>query len=180
MHLKDVAVLALLFLGTPLTGWAQTAEELRAWDETRAAELKRLPRVVRSYANSIGCAVWFDPKNVVRWEGTPGVEYVALISLDEGCAGGSRSWRSVLVAVHEGAWGKLFVHAKYSLPELTSMQFPQMIDSLYNTKDGVRFVGRIPQGNDPDNVPTKRVSGTVAWSGQEWTVRGGECSAPQC
>lgn len=180
MQRKDVAVLALLLLSVSSPGRAQTGEDLRAWDQMRARELERLPGVVRAYANSIGCEVAFTPKNVVRWEGAPGVQYVALVALDVGCSGGSRSRRSVLMGVREGAWGKLFVDATYSLPELTSMQFPQLIDSLYNTKDGVRFVGRIPQGDDPDNRPSRRVSGTVVWSGREWTVLGGECGIEQC
>ena len=126
--------------------------------------------MVRSYANAIGCEVRFDPRNVVRWEGAPGVRYVALVTLDEGCSGGSRSWRTVLVGVREGAAGRLFVHAGASLPERTSAQFPQWIDSIRNTADGVRFVGHVAQGDEPDNRPSKRVSGTVVWSGQEWAV----------
>lgn len=180
MQLKDVAVVAFLFLGIPLPGWSQTAEEIRVWDETRARELARLPVVVRSYAHSIGCHVWFKPENVVRWEGIPEIKYVALISLDDGCAGGSGTWKSVLVAVREGASGKLYVHPAYSLAELTSMQLPQMIDAIYNTEHGVRFVGRIPQGDDPNNNPSKRVSGTVVWSGKEWTVPDGECIVQYC
>ena len=181
MQPKDVAVSALLFLCIPLPAWPQTADEIRAWEAMRARELERLPVAVRSYANSIGCAVTFRPKDVVRWEGAPmEVKYVALISLDEGCAGGSGTWRSTFVAVREGAYGKLFVHARYSAPELTSMQFPQLIDAIYTTRKGVRFVGRIPQAGEPDSGPSKRVGGTVAWSGQEWAVLDGECTVQQC
>lgn len=181
MRLRNMAATVLLFLIIPSSGWAQTAGDIRAWDEMRARELERLPKTVRSYANSIGCSVTFRPGDVVHWEGVPSeIKYLALISLDEGCAGGSATWRSTLLAVREGEYGKLFVHARYSLPELTSMNFPQLIDSIYNTASGVRFVGRIPQADDPANRPSKRVSGTVIWSGKEWEVLDGPCSVDQC
>lgn len=181
MQFKDVAMSLLLLIGIPLPGWSQTAEELRAWEDTRARQLERLPMAVRSYAASIGCAVTFRPKDVVRWEGAPTeVKYLVLITLDEGCAGGSGTWKSALIAMREGEGGKLFVHPKYSVPELTSMQFPQLIDAIYSTRHGVRFVGRIPQGNDPSNRPTKRVSGTVIWSGEGWGILDSECAAEQC
>ena len=180
MRIKDVAVVVLSLAGIALPAWPQTADDIRAWDEMRANELRRLPERVRSYAESIGCNVEFEPRNIVRWEGTPGIRYVALITLDDGCAGGTRNWRSAFVAVREGAHGKLYVHSEYSSPEVTSMQFPQLIDVLYNTAHGVRFVGRVTQDNDPANRPSKRVVGTVAWSDRGWVVLDGECSVKDC
>jgi hypothetical protein len=180
MRLKDVAMLTVLLGCVSMPAWAQTAEDIRVWDEARARELKRLPKVVRSYAESIGCRVAIEPTNVLRWDGPPEVKYIALISIDAGCAGGSRSSRSIFVAVREGAGGKLYVHGTYSLPELTSMRFPRWMDSISSTKHGIRFAGRVMRADDPDNKPSRRVSGTVGWSGQGWVVLDGECAVNGC
>lgn len=175
MRLHRTAIIALLCC--PLPGWAQTAHELREWEAMEARGMERLPDAVWSYANSIGCNVSFNPSNIARWKGTPGVHYIALVRLDEGCSGGTGSWRSIILAVRQGANAKLFIHPDYSLPRLTSEAFPQMIDSISATKNGVRFAGRIHQAHDDHNNPSSPVAGTIVWSGKEWAILDGPTSA---
>lgn len=168
---RKICLVLMMMLGTPLSAGSQTAHDIKAWEERKAEALKQMPEVVESYANSIGCNVSFKPRNFVRWQGDPGVRYIALVSLDESCAGGSASWRSIVIALREGAHAKLLVHPGYSLPELTSPRFPQLIDSISTTPHGVRFAGRVPDADDPQNMPSEAVSGIIVWSGTEWTFR---------
>lgn len=169
MRLHHVTLIALLCC--PLFGWAQTPDDLREWKALEAKAVAALPDVVRSYANSIGCNVSFESSNIARWTGNPAVHYIALVTLDEGCSGGTRSWRSIIVAVRRGANAALFINPDYSLPMLTSEEFPQMIDTLSATKDGVRFVGRSPQGQDSSNNPSRPITGKVVWTGEKWATR---------
>lgn len=168
MRLHHKAFVALFCC--PLLGSAQTPHERREWQAMEARGIEGLPDVVRSYANSIGCNVSFDSSNVARWKGNPGVHYIALVTLDEGCSGGTRSWRSIILAVRRGANASLFIHPDYSLSKLTSEAFPQMIDSISATKDGVRFTGRIPRARDDHNNPSRHVTGKIVWTGKEWAM----------
>lgn len=168
MRLRYIILFALLC--SPLPGWPQTAHELREWEAMEARGLEHLPDAVRSYANSIGCNVSFNPRNIARWKGAPGVSYLASVALDEGCSGGTGSWRSIILAVRQGANAKLFIHPDYSLPTLTSQAFPQMIDSISATEHGVRFTGRVPQAHDDHNNPSRPVAGTIVWTGKEWST----------
>lgn len=169
MRLRYIAFMALLC--SPLLAWAQTAHELREWEAIKARAFERLPGTVLSYASSIGCNVSFNPNNIVRWKEEPGVRYIALVTLDVGCSGGSRSWRSIVLGIRQGANAALLIHPDYSLPALTSNAFPQMIDSISATSHGVRFAGRVPQRNDSANSPSRRVEGTIGWNGKGWDVR---------
>jgi len=171
MKLKRKMYLILMMLGTPLSVGSQTVHDINAWEERKAEALKHMPEVVESYANSIGCNVSFNPRNFARWQGSPGVQYIALVVLDEGCAGGSATWRSILLALREGANAKLLIHPGYSLPELTSPRFPQLIDSISATPHGVRFTGRVADADDPPNTPSDTLNGIIVWSGTEWTFR---------
>lgn len=169
MRLRHIVLMALLC--SPLSGWSQTAHELREWEVIKVRGVERLPDAVRAYANSIGCNVSFNPNNIARWKGDPGVRYIALVTIDEGCSGGSGSWRSIILGVRQGANATLFIHPDYSLPKLTSEAFPQMIDSISATEHGVRFAGRVAQAHDNQNNPSKPVTGTIVWAGKEWAVR---------
>lgn len=172
MHLKYLIACFLTFAWLPLSSLAQTAKDIEDWEQKKREELAILPKTVQSYASSIGCNVTFDPKNVVRWQGNPtGVSFLALIAIDVGCAGGSASWRSFFVAIRRGAYGELYVYPEYSLQDLTSSRFPQTIDSIVSSEEGVRFSGRVVQGNDPGNNPSQQVTGVVVWSGAEWTFQ---------
>ncbi|MGH8054575.1 MAG: hypothetical protein ACREP4_11725 [Stenotrophomonas sp.] len=168
MRLRHIVLMALLC--SPLPGWSQTARELREWAIMGPRGVERLPDAVRSYANSIGCNVPFNPNNLARWEGDAGVRYIALVTLDEGCSGDTGSWRSILLAVRQGANATLLIHPDDSLPKLSSEAFPQMIDSISATVHGVRFAGRVPQVHDDHNNPSKPVAGTIVWTGREWAV----------
>lgn len=171
MRLKHlIACLTLAWL--PLSGLAQTAKDIEDWEQKKQQELAMLPKVVQSYASSIGCNVTFDPKNAVHWQGNPkDVSYLALISIDVGCAGGSASWRSLFLAIRQGSYGKLYIYPEHSLPDLTSSKFPQTIDSIVSSEEGVHFSGRVVQGNDPGNNPSRHVTGMVVWSGVDWTPK---------
>ncbi|MCD9088385.1 hypothetical protein [Stenotrophomonas sp. SY1] len=170
MRAQSFTAFFLSLLCFPAVCVAQATKEIEAWDQTGRSELATLPTVVRAYANSIGCNVWFDPKNVVRWQGEPGgIRYLALISMDVGCAGGSRSWRSAFIALREGASRKLYVDPEFSGE--TPAEFPQTMDSLVNTNEGVRFIGRVWRPGDTDNRASLVVRGKVAWSGSDWTSR---------
>ncbi|MGH8055038.1 MAG: hypothetical protein ACREP4_14090 [Stenotrophomonas sp.] len=170
MRARFVTALLLLLMCFQAPGSAQTVGDIEAWEQLGRRELATLPAVVRAYANATGCAVLFDPKNVVRWDGEPReVRYLAFVSMDVGCAGGSRSWRSVFIAVREGASRRLFVAPEFS--GKTPLEFPQAMDSLVNTEDGVRFTGRAWQPGDTDNRPSSNVGGRVIWSGSGWTSR---------
>ena len=140
MRIKLLIACFLPLACLPLSCFAQTAEDIEGWEQKKQKELSVLPEIVRSYANSIGCNVSFEPRNVVRWQGQPrDVSYLALIAIDVGCAGGSASWRSLLLAIREGEYGKLYVYPEYSLPDLSASKFPQFIDSIVNSEEGVRF-----------------------------------------
>lgn len=172
MRLKHLIACLSILAWLPLSGLAQTAKDIEDWEQKKRQELTTLPKVVRAYANSIGCSVNFEPENVVRWQGNPrDVSYLALIAIDVGCAGGSASWRSLFLAIRRGAYGKLYVYPEYSLPDLTSSKFPQAIDSIVSTKEGIRFSGRFVQGNDLGNNPSRQVTGMVVWSGTKWAFQ---------
>jgi len=162
MRIRHIVLMSPLC--SPLLGWAQTAHELSEWEVIEARVVERLPDIVSSYASSIGCNVSFNPNNIARWKIDPEVRYIALVTLDEGCSGGSRSWRSIILAVRQGANATLFIHPDYSLPKLTSEAFPQMIDSISATEHGVRFAGRVPQAHDNQNNPSRPVAGTIVWT----------------
>lgn len=172
MRLQPLITCLLMLACAPLSCPAQSVEDIEQWEQKRQGELAALPRTVRAYADSIGCAVAFEPRNVVRWRGQPeGVHYLALIAIDSGCAGGSRSWGSIFIAIHEGAYGKLYVLPAYSHSGVISGRFPQAIDSIISNNGEVRFSGRVAQGNDPGNRPSRQTGGTVIWSGIEWAPR---------
>ena len=171
MKVKTLLFVTILILSHPICGWSQTADEIKDWDQRVAMERAALPKLVKTFSDAIGCNVTFDPRNVVRWHGDPQVSYVALVALDEGCSGGSRSWRSVFVAIRTGAYGKLYINLKYSSPEFTSFRFPQTIDSISSLDDKVTFLGRRVKPGDPDSSPSERVSGVIFWSGTNWSFQ---------
>lgn len=161
-------LLAAIFAG-PVSGLSQTAAELRDHDRQRARERAAAPELVRAFAEVIGCNVGFDPANVMRWHGNPEVRYIALVTLDAGCSGGSRSWRPVFVALRAGAHGKLYVNPAYSAPEFTSPAFPQVVDSIFSVGTAIHFAARSAMPGDPDSHPSQRWTGTVMLTASGWS-----------
>lgn len=150
-------------------GTSQTAAELRDHDRLAARE-RAAPERVQAFAQTMGCNVVFDHANVVvRWHGNPEIRHVALVTLDAGCSGGSRSWRPLLIALRAGTHGNLYVNPEYSAPGFTSAAFPQAMDSISSVGGTVRFFGRRAMPGDPDSHPSRQVTGTVFLTASGWT-----------
>lgn len=171
-------VLLAAIFAWPVHGLSQTAAELRDHDRLAAWERAAAPERVGAFAQAMGCNVLFDHANVVRWHGNPEIRHVALVTLDAGCSGGSRSWRPLLIALRAGTRGKLCVNPEYSAPGFTSPAFPQAMDSISSVGGTVRFSGRRAMPGDPDSHPSREVTGSLFLTASGWAPHRGSSGIP--
>src|SRR6202008_1682684 len=74
-----------------------------------AQTLGKVAAVTLRYANSLGCAVTLDKRNIVPFRMDDRDLFVVLYSLDVGCSGGSAMSRPAFAALERSAYGAVYV-----------------------------------------------------------------------
>jgi hypothetical protein len=143
-----------------LTGHAQAATDVKTEDKVAS--------VATSYAESLGCAVTFDKRNVVPYSIEGNNLFIVLYSIDVGCSGGSAMSRPALAALERNVYGNFYVRPEYSSPLSTSDQFPASTDRLFLKSGRLRFAGRELGPNDALCCASVPVEGWVSFSRGQW------------
>lgn len=156
--LRWASILAAAILG--LAGQAQGATDLKTVD--------KVAKVAKGYAESLGCAVTLDKRNVLPYSIEGQKLFMVLYSIDLGCSGGSAMSRPALAVLERNAYGNFYVRPEYSSPLSMSDQFPAATDRLF-LKDGrLRFAGRELGPNDALCCASVPVEGWVRFSQGQW------------
>jgi hypothetical protein len=165
-------LLAVIIVLLPLTASSvvEANGDDQGWrDRIKAAEAN-IPAVIEQYATSIGCAFHMEQRNIVPYmlKGNP--VFVAVISLDNLCTGGSAMSRPVFVIVeHGGPADSIVVNAEYSAPHQTSEDFPQTVTDLF-LKDGELWYKALEHDFTKDALccPSVPVTGRVVCKNGAW------------
>jgi len=133
-----------------------------------AKTLGKVAAVTLSYANSLGCAVTLDKRNIVPFRMDDHDLFVVLYSMDVGCSGGSAMNRPALAALERNPYGAFYVRSEYSSPLSTSDRFPAATDRIF-LKDGrLGFEGRELGPNDALCCASSRVEGWARFEHGQW------------
>jgi hypothetical protein len=125
-------------------------------------------KAVKSYANSIGCAVNLDERNVVPYEIDGESVAVTLYSIDLGCSGGTAMSRPAFAVVRQNVYGA-YVDPRYSSPLQTSEEFPQHTERLFARHGQLWYSGKeFNFETDALCCPSIRVEGKVQFREGKW------------
>src|ERR1700758_3256811 len=83
-----------------IAGLAQAAPDAKTLGKVAAVTLR--------YANSLGCAVTLDKRNIVPFRMDDRDLFVVLYSMDVGCSGGSAMSRPALAALERNTYGAFY------------------------------------------------------------------------
>lgn len=134
----------------------------------REAE-RNIPKVIKQYAESIGCSSYLKRNNVVPYEMDGGKAYVAVIHLDNGCSGGVAMSRPVFILLKPAAFQMIKVDTDHSAPHQTSPKFPSLISRLYVRNGALWFQGKaFDLAKDANCCPSIYVTGRITYRKGEW------------
>ena len=119
--------------------------------------IANIPRLVRTYGETIGCDFYMQGSNVAPYDLDEKGEYVALFVIDEGCSGGNAMFRPVLALLRWGAGNKLYIDVNRSTPRAADA-LPQGTSKLFVRGDELRFSGVASWWDH------QRVAGRLSWS----------------
>jgi hypothetical protein len=157
-------LLLLLSLFSPLS----LAEALPP-PESSQAILVKVAAVVESHAKTLGCSVSVNPKTILPYRLNNEPMYLAVYSADIGCSGGNTMHRPVFVAVTPGAYGKYFIDPRYSSPQQTSNEFPQLISELFIQAGELWYKAlELDPAKDSLCCPSSVVTGRVQFEKGAW------------
>jgi hypothetical protein len=156
--LKWSRILASAILG--LAGQAQAATDVKTID--------KIANVATGYAESLGCAVTLDKRNILPYSIEGKNQFIVLYSIDVGCSGGSAMSRPALAVLERNAYGNFYVRPEYSSPLSMSDQFPASTDRLFLKNGRLRFAGRELGPNDALCCASVPVEGVVNFSQGQW------------
>ena len=141
----------------PAAGTLEPSEE--------GVPLERIEKVLKAYAETLGCEFKFDPKNVVEFDMTGDQmlqRYVALFFLDTGCTGGSGMGNSLFAVLEQGPRGEVLVQPELSQPTVPSFGFPRFIERIFVKGNQLWYSGKVPDwSRDAPNFPSVPVEGQV-------------------
>lgn len=168
-------VLALLMLMLSWPCWAgpsqRELEDIQAWEAAHLAAEQTIPALLERYGNAIGCAFAFNPGNVVKYRIQKQPVFVAVISLDVGCSGGTSMSRNLLVTMKYGDYHRISVDPERSRPSLTPTDFPKRLERLYVENGEILFSDFKPDWTkDALCCATQPVKGKVSFSDGGWQV----------
>lgn len=162
-YLNTVAGLRRWCLGFVLSCVASLAQAA-----PDAKTLGKVAAVTLSYANSLGCAVTLDKRNIVPFRMDDRDLFVVLYSIDVGCSGGSAMSRPAFAALERNTFGAFYVRPEYSSPLSTSDRFPAATDRIF-LKDGrLVFQGRELGPGDALCCASARVEGRARFEHGQW------------
>ena len=132
--------------------------------------VRNIPKIIEQYANTLGCAIFIESKNVVQFKIDNERDYVALFSFDVGCSGGSAMSRPVFVLLtSKYSYPKIYIEGKYSIPSQTSEAFPSQVDSIYVENGKLKYKAREYNfATDPLSSPSVVVTGEVEFKNGFW------------
>ncbi|ADE10620.1 hypothetical protein [Sideroxydans lithotrophicus] len=99
--------------------------------ETAEIPTEKIVGAITRYANKVGCFIYMDEENIVRYEIQGSPYFIAMYSIDTGCTTGNNMHRPAFAALSTDKRGKVFVVEKYSTPKQTPDNFPQNIVRIY-------------------------------------------------
>lgn len=121
----------------------------------------KIEKVLRAYAESIGCDFSMTRKNIVEididQDKYQDKEFVALFNVDAGCAGGSGTGKSSFAVLkYRDIFHKdmIYVLPELSEPSIKSYGFPRLIDRLYIKNGQLWYGGKTYKDGDAYNSPT--------------------------
>jgi len=146
-------------------------------ETTRAAKVRIPARAIakslRSYADSIGCLLAFDPKNVVKFNasGSGGSsEYVVLFVIDPDCSGGSAMAFRALAVFEETEPHRVFVRPALSFP-IAENELPPFTERLFVEDGKLMYDGLdFDAAKDPLCCPSIPVRGQLTFRNGTWVT----------
>lgn len=130
--------------------------------------LAKIEKVLREYANTVGCDFSMNRKNIVEIDidkdENEEKEFVAIFNIDAGCLGGSGTGKSsVAVLKYRDIFHKdiIYVRAELSEPSVASYGFPKLIERLFIKNGQLWYAGKINKDGDANNLPTSSVQGQI-------------------
>ncbi|MDF3868438.1 hypothetical protein P3W53_28540 [Pseudomonas denitrificans (nom. rej.)] len=163
---RVMALAAMLLLWSGLARADGTDEEEWARHQARmAVKAKAIPSMVERYAELVGCAVAFDPKNVVPYTVRGRSGFIAVLGLNEDCGGGVTMNIPYVVAVRWGGYETLLIDPVMSK---AANNLPRVIDRVWLDGAIVRYAGREASASDAACCASKPVSGTITYQNEQW------------
>ncbi len=135
-----------------------------------AKTVAKVTAVTLNYANSLGCAVTLDRRNIVPFRMDDRDLFVVLYGIDVGCTGGSAMSRPALAALERNPYGSFYVLPEYSSPSSTSDRFPAATDRIFLKGGRLRFEGRELGPNDALCCASSRVEGWARFEHGQWVA----------
>src|ERR1035437_7111654 len=144
-------------------------------ETTYAAEAELPARAItkslRSYADSIGCLMAFDQKNVVEFNVSgPGgnSEYVALFVIDPDCSRGSAMAFRALAVFEKTESDRVFVRPTLSFP-VAENELPPVTERLFVEDGKLMYEGLdFDVAKDPLCCPSIPVRGQLTFRNGTW------------
>jgi len=170
--MKKICACCNIFLLISPICLSQTESEEKAYLALFANPEQKIIPVLKQYANSIGCAYDFNPKNIVQYSNVSEKSFVVLFSLDVGCSGGNAMSRPVIALMQFSELGKVYVNPKYSMPSQTSEKFPSHTEIIYLENGNLKFKAReYDFAKDPLSSPSVIVTGEIELKNGFWQPR---------
>ena len=162
MKLNWIKTSLLLLLG--VAGHAICAET--------ATQTLKVESVVKAYANTIGCLLRLDRRNIVRQNigGLNGAStYVVLFAIDQGCSGGSAMSQSAIAVVEQGMQGRMFIRPELSFPVTKNEGLPQYTEKIFVRNGDLRFAAKdFDFSKDALCCPSLPVEGRLSFKDGKW------------
>jgi hypothetical protein len=173
--MNKIVLAGIFFLLISPICFSQTESEEKAYLALFANPEQKIIPVLTQYANSIGCAYDFNPKNIVQYSNVSEKSFVVLFSLDVGCSGGNAMSRPVIALMQFSELGKIYVNPKYSTPSQTSEKFPSHTENIYLENGKLKFKAReYDFAKDPLSSPSVIVTGEIEFKNSFWQPRSQE------
>lgn len=154
MKLLKNAVLAIVFF----TG---------VMAEAATVPVREIEKVLKSYADSVGCGFLFEKNNIVEFDVDKDgrKEFIALFYVDIECARGNATVKSSLAVLRrpdDQFKDEIFVITAMSHPAAPIYGFPLVTDRIFEKNGQLWFEGRIHAENDPPQHPFIPVQSSIS------------------
>lgn len=139
--------------------------------------LARIEKVLRTYAETVGCDFSMNRKNIVEIDIDKSEdeekEFVAIFNIDAGCLGGSGTGKSsIAVLKYRDIFHKdiIYIRSELSEPSILSDGFPKVIERLFIKNGQLWYAGKINKDGDANNLPTSSVQAQVKLVKKEMSI----------
>ena len=137
---------------------------------------KQILKVVKAYAETIGCLINIEEKNVIKFNINNDNGYIVLFGIDPECSGGSAMYHPALAFLVQDHKGNIFIRPSKSFPVATN-NLPQSTTGIYIEKDELRYSAKDYNWGIPDVkgdalcCPSLRIEGKLSFKNGKWEAK---------